>query len=108
MKRRDHAGWRSRGYLPHLDVPHIIQHVVFRLADSLPANVHDGITAVSATGRADAIDAALDRGSGRGDLADPQIAGLVQDALLTFDGQRYALIAWGVRPNHVHVLIEPA
>jgi putative transposase len=90
MTRTDHAGWRSRGYLPHLDVPYIIQHVVFRLADSLPASAHDSITAVSAEGRADAIDEALDHGLGARDLATPEVAELVQNALLHFDGDRYA------------------
>ena len=32
-------GWYSRGYLPHLDTPDVIQSVTFRLADSLPAAV---------------------------------------------------------------------
>jgi len=35
----EHRGWRSRGYLPHLDAPELVQHVVFRLADSLPAHI---------------------------------------------------------------------
>src|SRR5690348_15673184 len=105
MKDTDHAGWRSRGYLPHLDVPHIVQHVVFRLADSLPASAHDKIVAVSAAVRANAIDDALDRGLGRSDLAIPEIADLVQNALLHFE--RYALLAWCVMANHVHTLIEP-
>ncbi len=29
-------GWHSRGYLPHLDVPGLLQSVTFHLADSLP------------------------------------------------------------------------
>ena len=29
-------GWHHRGYLPHLDGHEIVQHVVFRLRDSLP------------------------------------------------------------------------
>jgi putative DNA methylase len=52
------------------------------------------------------VDAALDQGHGRRDLADPIIAELVQNALLSFDGERYALLAWCVMPNHVHVLVE--
>ena len=32
-------GWYSRGYLPHLDVPGILQFITFRLADSLPQSV---------------------------------------------------------------------
>lgn len=37
-----HAGWRSRGYLPHFDSPETVQHIVFRLADAIPAPVMDG------------------------------------------------------------------
>lgn len=32
-------GWYSRGYMPHFDSQHVVQHVTFRLADSLPAGV---------------------------------------------------------------------
>jgi putative transposase len=104
MPNPDHAGWRSRGYLPHFDAAGLVQHLVFRLADSLPAGTE--VTAFSPAARAEAIDAALDRGYGRGDLAIPEIANLVQSALLEFEGRRYALIAWCVMPNHVHVLAE--
>jgi hypothetical protein len=34
-----HMQWHSRGYLPHLDSPGLIQFVTFRLYDSLPAEV---------------------------------------------------------------------
>ncbi|RME89457.1 MAG: hypothetical protein D6766_14700, partial [Verrucomicrobia bacterium] len=47
-----------------------------------------------------------DAGHGACWLRDPRIAGLVENALLHFDGQRYRLLAWCVMPNHVHVLIE--
>jgi hypothetical protein len=50
--------------------------------------------------------AMLDAGHGRNDLAVPELAVLVQDALLHFDAERYALIARCVMPNHVHALIE--
>ena len=32
-------GWHSRGYMPHFDSLHVVQHVTFHLADSLPADV---------------------------------------------------------------------
>jgi len=32
-------GWHSRGYMPHFDSHHVVQHVTFHLADSLPASV---------------------------------------------------------------------
>jgi len=103
---RQHAGWRSRGYLPHLDAPELIQHVIFRLADSLPARIREEIAKISTSDRVQAVDALLDQGYGRRDLEICEIAELVQDALLRFDGERYSLIAWCVMPNHVHTLIE--
>ncbi len=35
------------------------------------------------------------------------VAELVQNALLHFDGERYDLWAWCVMPNHVHVVVRP-
>jgi putative transposase len=102
----DHAGWRSRGYLPHLDAADVVQHIVFRLADSLPARLRDEFALKSPADRAEAVDALLDEGHGRHDLAIPPIAELTQNALLRFDGERYLLIAWCVMPNHVHALAE--
>jgi putative transposase len=100
-----HSGWRSRGYLPHLDTPNLVQHVVFRLADSLSVHVRDELARTPRDQRADIADVALDQGHGGRDLANPVIAELVQGALLRFDGERYSLIGWCVMPNHVHVLI---
>ncbi len=100
---------RARGYLPHFDAPNLVQHIVFRLADSLPAEISKDIAKSRRDNRVVAFDAALDAGHGRRDLARQEIAGLVQTALFAFDGMRYSLIAWCVMPNHVHVLgaIEP-
>src|SRR5438094_3302501 len=99
------AYWRSRGYLPHVDSPNLVQHLVFRLADSLPAELRKELDQADGDERVALIDAALDRGHGRRDLAIPSVAELVQSAMLTFDGDRYSLIAWCVMPNHVHALI---
>ncbi len=99
------AGWRSRGYLPHVDSPNLVQHLVFRLADSLPAELRKELDRADDDERVALIDAALDRGHGRRDLAIPAVAELVQSAMLTFDADRYSLIAWCVMPNHVHALI---
>ena len=33
-----------------------------------------------------------------------ELASLVEQSLLVFDGQRYRLHAWTIMPNHVHVL----
>jgi putative transposase len=106
MSNDGHTGWRSRGYLPHLDAPNLVQHVVFRLADSLPAHISEEIGKTPRDQRVDVGDAALDRGYGRRQLVVPAIGELVEHALLRFDHERYALIAWCVMPNHVHVLVE--
>lgn len=47
----------------------------------------------------------LDRHLGLAFMRDPNCARIVAEALLRGDGQRYALQAWCVMPNHVHALI---
>jgi REP element-mobilizing transposase RayT len=47
-----------------------------------------------------------DAGWGECHLKRPEIAALVRDALVRFDGERYRLLEWCIMPNHVHVLIE--
>lgn len=98
-------GWRSRGYLPRFDVPNLVQHIVFRLADSLPAGIGEKIATFQHEDRAFAIDTSLDAGHGRRDLAVTDVAEMVEKALLAFDHERYELIAWCVMPNHVHTLL---
>jgi len=105
MRNDDHSGWRSRGYLPHLDTADLVQHVVFRLADSLPTHLKNAIAKTPRDERVGKADAALGQGHGRRDLAIPEIAELTQRALLRFDGERYSLLAWCVMPNHVHGLV---
>jgi REP element-mobilizing transposase RayT len=48
----------------------------------------------------------LDAGHGACWLRRPEIAGLVENALLHFDGARYRLIGWVLMPNHLHLLVE--
>ena len=50
-------------------------------------------------------DAFLDAGMGTCWLRQPEVAQIIEDALLHFDGIRYRLIAWTIMPNHVHALI---
>lgn len=99
-------GWYSRGYLPHLDTPDVIQSVTFRLADSLPAAVAAALSGSEEPERD--LDDALDRCIGACHLRDERIADLVEQTMLFFDGERYRLLAWCVMPNHVHALVEPA
>ena len=103
---REHAGWRSRGYLPHFDSPGAVQHIVFRLADALPARLMRELEEASPVERLRAVIAALRVGHGKRLLADSRAAEIVERALLYFDGQRYRLLAWCVMPTHVHALAE--
>lgn len=98
-------GWYSRGYLPHFDSPETIQHIVVRTADSLPAYV-EAARGEDSRRRAGIADEALDRGLGARPLAYARAAGIVENALLHFDGARYRVLAWCIMPNHAHVLIE--
>lgn len=105
-----HRGWYSRGYMPHLDVPGLLQAITFRLHDSVPAELRSLWELLLQT-RDDAqkrarIQAYLDAGYGACYLREPRVADIVQTALLHFDGARYRLLAWVIMPNHVHVLVE--
>ena len=109
-----HQGWYSRGYLPHWDQPNTIQSVNFRLGDSLPAAVVERWRtelALQPKNKGDLrlrcrIEEYLDAGHGACWLRRPEIANLVEGALLHFDRERYRLLAWCVMPNHVHALCE--
>ena len=109
-----HRGWYARGYLPHWDHPGMIQSLNFRLADSLPAVVveswkmelADKPESETAAAVARRVEKYLDAGHGECWLRQADIAQVVENALLHFDGQRYHLLAWCIMPNHVHAMIE--
>jgi REP element-mobilizing transposase RayT len=108
-KNLEPKGWYSRGYLPHLDTPGLLQSITFRLADSLPKAVTERLSADTEPGdveRRRLIEQYLDAGYGACRLGRPEIARIVEDTLLHFDSKRYRLLAWVVMPSHVHVLIE--
>lgn len=107
--------WHSRGYLPHFESSDVIQHVTFHLADSLPQTallqLESQLKFLSpekrAAERRKQVDAWIDAGQGSCILRKPAIAQIVEASLLTFDSQRYRLLAWVIMPNHVHVLFQP-
>lgn len=107
--------WRSRGYLPHWEAGEVAQSITFRLADSLPSVVlerlRDELKQLpddkSNLHRRIRIEQALDRGHGEAFLANECVASIVEQTLLRFDGDRYALHAWVIMPNHVHVVATP-
>ena len=103
------VGWYARGYLPHLNTAGLVQGVTFHLGDSLPAGRLRQLLAETSDGsteRRHRLQVMLDAGYGACWLRRPEIAGLVERALLVNDGIRYRLLAWEVMPNHVHVLVE--
>jgi REP element-mobilizing transposase RayT len=108
--------WHSRGYLPHFESAEKIQHVSFHLADSLPKTVLERLEAElknlppekQAVEHRKRVEAWIDAGHGSCVLRETEIAMMAQNSLLTFDGQRYRLLAWVIMPNHVHVLFQPA
>jgi REP element-mobilizing transposase RayT len=99
----------------------MIQHVSFRLADSLPHELLDAWKAelgwrekppltVSDPRRIELcrrVEKYADAGHGASHLRKPEIAKLAQTALRYFDGERYRLLEWCVMPNHVHALVMP-
>lgn len=107
--------WRSRGYLPHRDSLTVLQSITFRLADSLAREYLERLESELANlaqwdrdvARRRWIERWLDAGSGCCALRHPALAGVMQETLLKWDGERYRLLAWCIMPNHVHVLIEP-
>lgn len=98
------------------------QHVCFHLCDSLPqrflsqlrdelnASVAADASSVSADQNHEwrkRVHEFLDSGYGSCALRDERLAKVIEDSLLHFDGDRYALHAWCLMPNHVHTLFTP-
>lgn len=103
-------GWHSRGYLPHFDMPGVVQFINYRLDDAMSAKLRHEWAALleidDELTRRTKIEEYLDRGRGSCVLRDQSAAALVQDNWLHFDGDRYRMLAWVVMPNHVHVMVE--
>jgi REP element-mobilizing transposase RayT len=111
-------GWRSRGYLPHLDRPDLIQLVTIRLYDAVPEALIDNckkeLSWTEKMPKRDPRRRALqkriekyeDAGHGACWLRDDRIGEMVESSLLYFNGKRYRLLAWCIMPNHVHSVIE--
>ena len=106
----DAKGWYSRRYIPHFDTVDAVQMFTFRLADSIPAaKLTEWKMLLANQGNPeiwDRVEKYLDAGFGSCVLGKPEMAKIVEDALLYFDGERYRLLAWVVMPNHVHLLSE--
>ena len=115
--------------LPHWDCEKAVYHVCFRLADSIPVEKQKQwleerkliLNSPSFKNRkltreeeerlkylfSEKIEKCLDAGYGESLLRRPTLAGIVEEAIRHFDGERYQLHAWSIMPNHVHVIVEP-
>jgi REP element-mobilizing transposase RayT len=110
--------------LPHWRNSDSVYHVVYRLADSLPAKVvrewrieRDALVKRKFASEADRdrlkqlsstkIDSALDRAHGECLMSNPKVAEIVHAGILHFNEERYRLHASAVMPNHVHLVIQP-
>ncbi len=124
---------KSRRDLPHWIQDQATYAVTFRLADTIPqetireylaqkkhwtdletqalAKGDEALARDARTRMAEAyqqtMEEALERGHGPAWLGEPDVAGVVADALQHFDGERYDLLTWCVMPNHVHAIIRP-
>lgn len=125
------SGRYDRGYLPHLRAQGRTYFVTFRLEGILPQELlrqyqveRDALLVKTLAGRengeispedlqrflalySEKIEAYLDAGRGECWLQDPRCGERVAGARRFFHGQRYALGAWVVMPNHVHVIVRP-
>lgn len=109
-KKQGFLGWHERGYLPHYDRSGLVQLVTFRLEDSMPKSRLDEwkhlFTLEDDRGKRSKLEEYLDKGIGNCWLRNPQVAELVQQAMLYHHGKRYELLSWCIMPNHVHVLVQ--
>jgi len=103
-------GWHESGYLPHRDESGLVQFVTFRLADGFPAELRSEwaslLEILDDRKRRIELEAYLDKGRGECHLRRPEVAAMVEAALLFRQGVQYELRAWVIMPNHVHLLFR--
>jgi len=99
---------RWRGDLPHIHKDGCTYFVTFCLADAVPERLK---RRRKIEGSEDSMTIAkhfdVEPSVGGGILKQRNIASIVENALLYFQGERYALSAWCVMPNHVHAVVTP-
>ena len=97
-----------RGVLPHLNKPGCTYFVTFCLFDVARVRANERKRILEGEDAAEiAAQTDLDPTSGVCLLRDPDLAAVVENALLHFQGERYALSAWCVMPNHAHAVVTP-
>jgi REP element-mobilizing transposase RayT len=108
--RQGFRGWHQRGYLPHFDAPHVTQFVTFHLHDSFPAGKNAKLEGIlkepDDSLKRRKLEAWLDRGHGDCRLKRREVAQICEEVLLKHNRQTYALQAWVIMPNHVHLVVD--
>jgi len=105
--------WHHRGYLPHFDGQRALQFVTFRLADTLPSHFLQKVKLQAERKQITdieyhrEIERFLDTGYGPLFLRNSDIASVIQENLVRFDGTKYEFLHWVVMPNHIHILLRP-
>ncbi|MCP4903203.1 MAG: transposase [bacterium] len=99
---------RSRGRLPHLEKHGCTYFVTFCLAAVAASHSSPRRKLNEYAAPADiALYSEPSKGSRHPLLVDERLAAIVEAALLHFQEQRYALHAWVVMPDHVHLAVTP-
>jgi len=103
-----HATPKWRGNLPHIYKEGCTYFVTFGLVDAVAGHLRKK-GRVDLGDNPERIAKELDPSPLLGSclLNDSKAASIVEDTLLHFQGERYALSAWCVMPNHVHALVTP-
>jgi len=102
------APTKYRGYLPHLYKDGCAYFVTFCLVDVTPGRrLARRLMAGHDDPREIAASFEPQPSAGSCLLRDSGLAQMVESSLLHFQGERYALSAWCVMHNHVHVVMTP-
>jgi len=103
-----HTSPKWRGNLPHLYKEGCTYFVTFSLIDAVAGHIRRK-RRLETDNEPETVAKELDPNPSIGCclLKDPKAASIAEDSLLHFQGQRYALSAWCVMPNHVHVVVTP-
>jgi len=107
-RSQPHATPRWRGNLPHIYKEGCTYFLTFSLIDAVPGHLRRK-RRLDADEDPEIVATELDPGPASGScwLEDSKVASGVENTLLHFQGERYALSAWCVMPNHVHVVVTP-
>jgi|CXWL01.1.fsa_nt_gi REP element-mobilizing transposase RayT len=104
--------WHSRGYLPHFDGEETLQFVTYRLHGSLPRTFLSKLKVRLDTKQITEIEyhreveRYLGLAEGPQYLADENVAAMIEENLLRFDGVKYLLLHWVIMSNHIHLLLR--